>query len=103
MADQDSPPRVDADLVARIISSYVRHHQIAPDRLAGLIVEVHQAIAGLGRTTRVQKPPQPAVPIRRFASSAGFARRCSAAICGSRTASKSPITAPVGDCRRTIH
>jgi len=29
-----------------------------------------------------------------FASSAGFARRCSAGTCGSRTGSKSPITAP---------
>ena len=38
-----------------------------------------------------------------FASSAGFARRCSADICGSHTASKSPITAPAGNCRRTIH
>ena len=47
--------------VARIASSYVRHHQLGPDQLDGLIVAVHRALAGLG----LQQPPQPAVPIRR--------------------------------------
>jgi hypothetical protein len=51
--------------VAEIVSSYVRHHQIAADQLAGLIVEVHRALAGLGRPPPAQEPPTPAVPIRR--------------------------------------
>ena len=65
MADYGSRPRVDPYQVARIVSSYVRHHQIAANELAGLIVDVHRALAGLGRTPPVQEPPRPAVPIRR--------------------------------------
>jgi hypothetical protein len=38
---EDPPSRVDPNQVAEIVSSYLRHHQIAPDQLAGLIVEVH--------------------------------------------------------------
>ena len=62
MAEQDSALKVDLDQVAHIVSSYVRHNQIATGELAGLIVEVHRTLAGLGR---VEEPPQPAVPIRR--------------------------------------
>jgi predicted transcriptional regulator len=62
---EEPPPRIDLDQVAEIVSSYVRHHQIAADQLAGLIVEVHRALAGLGRATPAQEPPEPAVPIRR--------------------------------------
>jgi predicted transcriptional regulator len=58
-------PRVDPNQVARIVGSYLRHHQVEPDQLAGLIVEVHRALAGLGRAPPVQEPAQPAVPIRR--------------------------------------
>jgi predicted transcriptional regulator len=65
MAQQDSPPRVDPDRVVEIVSSYVRHHQVGPDQLASLIVEVHRALAGLGRAPPVQEPSTPAVPIRR--------------------------------------
>jgi predicted transcriptional regulator len=64
VAEQDSAP--DLYQVARIVGSYVRHHQIRPNELVGLIVEVHQALASLGRgTPSVQERPQPAVPIRR--------------------------------------
>jgi predicted transcriptional regulator len=55
-------PRVNLYQVVRIVSSYVRHHQLGPDQLIGLIVAVHRAFAVLGR---VEEPPQPAVPIRR--------------------------------------
>ena len=65
MAEEDWPPGVDPHQVAEIVSSYVRHHQIAPDQLAGLIVEVHRALASLGRVTPVQEPAKPAVPVRR--------------------------------------
>ena len=62
---QQGPPRVDPFQVARIVGSYLRHHQVGPDQLAGLIVEVHRALAGLGRAPPVQEPLTPAVPIRR--------------------------------------
>jgi predicted transcriptional regulator len=61
----EEPPRVDPNQVAEIVSSYVRHHQITVDQLAGLIVEVHRALASLGHATPAQEPPEPAVPIRR--------------------------------------
>jgi predicted transcriptional regulator len=48
MAEQDSASRVDLYHVAHIVSSYVRHYQIAADELAGLIVEVHRTLASLG-------------------------------------------------------
>ena len=65
MAEQVSAPAVDLYRVARIVGSYVRHHQIGPDQLIRLIVKVHRALAGLGQAA----PPapalrQPAVPIR---------------------------------------
>src|ERR1700738_2730383 len=62
---EDPPSRVDPNQVAEIVSSYVRHHQVAPDRLAGPIVEVHRPLAARGRAPPVQEPPRPAVPIRR--------------------------------------
>jgi len=65
MAEQDLAPGVDLYRVAHIVSSYVGHHQIGPDQLGGLIVEVHRALAGLGRAPPVQEPPRPAVPIQR--------------------------------------
>ena len=65
MAEQGSPPRVDLYQVAEIVSSYVRHHQIAAEQLAGLIVEVHRALAGLGRAPPAREPLTPVVPIRR--------------------------------------
>jgi predicted transcriptional regulator len=64
MAENPSS-RVDPNQVAEIVSSYVRHHKIAADQLAELIVEVHRALAKLGRVAPVQEPVKPAVPIRR--------------------------------------
>jgi len=65
MAEQDSAREVDLDPVVRIVSRYVQHHQMAPDQLLTLIVEVRRALAGLGRSPPVQEPLRPAVPIRR--------------------------------------
>jgi predicted transcriptional regulator len=64
MAEQASA-RVDLYQVARIVSSYVRHHQVEPGQLTELIVEVHRALAGLGHAAAPAPVPQPAVPIRR--------------------------------------
>jgi predicted transcriptional regulator len=66
VAEQDIPPNTTPDRVARIVSSYVRHHRVEADQLAGLIAEVHRAFATLGRDTPLaQEQPKPAVPIRR--------------------------------------
>ena len=65
MAEQDSAPRIDLDQVIRIVSSYVQHHEIAPDQVLTLIVNVHHALAGLRRSPPVQEPLRPAVPVRR--------------------------------------
>jgi len=66
MAEEDWPPGVDLHQVAEIVSSYVRHHKIEPNKLVGLIVEVHRALASLGHgASPAQEPPKPAVPIRR--------------------------------------
>ena len=66
MAEQDVPSKIAPDRVARIVSSYLRHHKVGADQLAGLIAEVHRGFATLGRSTpAAQEPPKPAVPIRR--------------------------------------
>jgi predicted transcriptional regulator len=63
---EDPPSRIDPNQVAEIVGSYVRHHKIEPDKLVGLIVEVHRALASLGRgASPAQEPPKPTVPIRR--------------------------------------
>jgi predicted transcriptional regulator len=58
---QGAAPR----LVAKIIASYVSHHNLTPGQIPELIASVHRAIAGLGRPTETQAPPTPAVPLRR--------------------------------------
>lgn len=66
MAEQDSAPGGDLDQIARIVSSYVRHHQLGPEQLVELIVTVHRALASLGQATPpMPEPHRPAVPIRR--------------------------------------
>jgi hypothetical protein len=46
MAEQDTPsPGVDLYRVARIVGSYVQHHQIGSDQLAGLIGEVSELLS----------------------------------------------------------
>jgi predicted transcriptional regulator len=65
MAEQGSATRGDPRRVARIVTSYVRHHQIAPDQLAELIGIIHRALSALGRGVEPgAEPRQSAVPIR---------------------------------------
>jgi MucR family transcriptional regulator, transcriptional regulator of exopolysaccharide biosynthesis len=52
-------------LVAKIIASYVSHHNLAPEQIPELIVSVHRTIASLGRPAEVQTALIPAVPVRR--------------------------------------
>jgi predicted transcriptional regulator len=65
MAEENPSQRVDLHQVAEIVGSYLRHHQVPTDHLTALIIEVHGALAGLGRAPPMQEPPRPAVPIRR--------------------------------------
>ena len=65
MAEQGSAYAADLYRVARIVSSYVHHHQVEPGQLSRLIVEVHRALAGLGHGAAPVPVPQPAVAVRR--------------------------------------
>ena len=59
---QGAAPR----LVAKIIASYVSHHNLAPEQIPELIASVHRTIAGLGQPVETQAAaPTPAVPVRR--------------------------------------
>jgi predicted transcriptional regulator len=63
VAEQVSAPAIDLYRVARIVGSYMGHHQIEPGQRIRLIAEVHRALGGLGQAAP-PAPRQPAVPIR---------------------------------------
>jgi predicted transcriptional regulator len=52
-------------LVARIVSSYVKHNRVAANELQTLIASVHQSLSSLGKPPVPTKALTPAVPIRR--------------------------------------
>jgi predicted transcriptional regulator len=52
-------------LVAKIISSYVSHHNLTPEQIPELITSVHRTIAGLGQPVETPAALVPAVPVRR--------------------------------------
>src|SRR5215469_14373697 len=58
---QGAAPR----LVAKIIASYVAHHNLSPDQIPELIASVHRTIAGLGQPIETHAALTPAVPVRR--------------------------------------
>jgi predicted transcriptional regulator len=65
MAEEASAPEGDLHQVARIVSSYVRYHQLGSEQLVELIRQVHRALASLGQAALpMAEPRQPAVPIR---------------------------------------
>jgi len=51
--------------VAKIIASYVSHHNLAPDQIPELIATVHRTIAGLGQAIETTAALTPAVSVRR--------------------------------------
>jgi predicted transcriptional regulator len=51
--------------VAKIIASYVSHHNLAPEQIPELIASVHRTIAGLGQFAEAPAALIPAVPVRR--------------------------------------
>jgi len=52
-------------LVAKIIASYVSHHNLSPDQIPELIASVHRSFVGLGEPIEAPPALTPAVPIRR--------------------------------------
>ena len=69
MAEDSSSQTVDSNLVAEIVSSYVRKNSVAIDQLGGLIATVHQTLSGLGTNAPApvgaKQKLAPAVSIRR--------------------------------------
>jgi predicted transcriptional regulator len=58
-AENSIPP-----LAAEIVSSYVRHHQVAPGELSNLIISVHQSLSNLGKPPLPAETRVPAVSVR---------------------------------------
>jgi predicted transcriptional regulator len=65
MAGETTIQGVAPRLVAKIIASYVSHHNLAPEQIPELIASVHRTIVALGQPAEVQVAPTPAVPVRR--------------------------------------
>lgn len=65
MAGETTIQGVAPRLVAKIIASYVSHHNLAPEQIPELIASVHRTIMALGQPAEVQVAPTPAVPLRR--------------------------------------
>src|SRR5271169_2108461 len=65
MDDNEKTPRmVGQNLVATIVSSYVKHNTVSADALPTVIASVHQALSGLGKPALPVEPRAPAVPVR---------------------------------------
>src|SRR5580698_8033584 len=65
MAAEPTLQGVTSRLVAKIIASYVSHHNLAPEQIPELIVSVHHTIVGLGQPAETPVALVPAVPLRR--------------------------------------
>ena len=65
MPDEPSSLTLDTELTTNIVAAYVRRNQIGADQLGTLILTVHQALAGLGKSVpETETDRTPAVPIR---------------------------------------
>jgi predicted transcriptional regulator len=67
MAEGSGSHKVNPNLVAEIVSSYVAKNSVPVDQVGGLIAAIHQALSGLGSAepTPAPGPLVPAVPVRR--------------------------------------
>jgi predicted transcriptional regulator len=67
MAEGSGSLKVNPNLVAEIVSSYVAKNSVPVDQIAGLIAAIHQTLSRLGsaEATPAPRPLVPAVPIRR--------------------------------------
>jgi predicted transcriptional regulator len=64
MDDISTFREIDRRLIAKIVSSYVKHHAVGPDELVGLIASVRRCLGDLGKTA-APAARIPAVPVRR--------------------------------------
>jgi len=62
--DEKMPRHLGRDLVATIVSGYVKHNKVSADGLPTVIASVHQALSGLGKPASLAEPRTPAVPLR---------------------------------------
>ena len=62
--DEKTPRKVGQNLVATIVSSYVKHNTVSADALPTVIASVHQALSGLGKSALPVEPLAPVVPVR---------------------------------------
>jgi MucR family transcriptional regulator, transcriptional regulator of exopolysaccharide biosynthesis len=66
MAEETTMQGAAPRLVAKIIASYVSHHNLSPDQIPELIASVHRTMAALGQPAETPAAaPTPAVPLRR--------------------------------------
>jgi predicted transcriptional regulator len=69
MAEGSGSQKVNPNLVAEIVSSYVAKNRVPVDQVGGLIATIHQTLSGLGTNMSAPAPVTerltPAVPIRR--------------------------------------
>jgi len=65
MAGEEKNQGATSHLVAKIIASYVSHHNLSPEQIPELIASVHRTIAGLGQSSETPTALTPAVPLRR--------------------------------------
>jgi len=65
MAEGSDSQKVNPNLVAEIVSSYVAKNSVPVDEVGGLIAAIHQALSGLGNAELAPGPLVPAVPVRR--------------------------------------
>jgi predicted transcriptional regulator len=59
----ENEERLERQRTAEIVAAYVRHHQLAADKVPALISTIHATLGQLGRSA--QPVIEPAVPIRR--------------------------------------
>jgi predicted transcriptional regulator len=64
MDKENTQKKIGPDLVATIISAYVKHNRVSTDDLPTVIASVHQGLSGLGKAPQPAEPLKPAVPIR---------------------------------------
>jgi predicted transcriptional regulator len=64
MDEEKTPQEIGRDLVATIISAYVKHNRVSADDLSTVIASVHQTLSGLGKAPPPVEPLKPAVPVR---------------------------------------
>jgi predicted transcriptional regulator len=65
MNNRDVQGDVGRHLVARIVSSYVKHNRVAANELQMVIASVHQSLSSVGKAPVPTEALTPAVPIRR--------------------------------------